>query len=85
MKKIYKRPMLVLEKFEISQRLSSCSLAIGYNDVACVLNDADSTFMMKDLAMQGFFNDDTCFSRPVGNEMDDGVCYHISVNQAFSS
>ena len=85
MKKVYKKPWVVLERFEISQRLSSCSLSIGFNDVACVLNDDDSTFMMKDLALRGFFNGDACLKHPDGMEIDDGICYHISVNQAFSS
>ena len=85
MKKIYHRPILLVERFEVTQMLSSCSLSIGHSDAFCVISDDDSTFMMKDLAMRGFFNGESCLLHPIDNETDDGVCYHISVNQAFSS
>ena len=85
MKKHYQRPMLMVEFFAVAQRLSNCSLSIGYNDAGCVLNDDDSTLMMKDLAMQGFFSGENCMMHPIGTETEDGICYHVSVNLAFSS
>lgn len=85
MKKHYERPLLLVERFELTQKLSNCSLLIGLNDSACVLKDEDSTFMMKDLALQQFFNADACVLHPIGMEGDDGLCYHINVNMVFSS
>ena len=85
MKKHYERPLLLVERFELTQKLSNCSLLIGLNDKGCVLKDSDSDFMMKDLAMMGYFNANACQSPPIGIESDDGICYHISVNLAFSS
>ena len=46
MKKAYKKPMLLMESFGVTQMLSNCSLLIGLTDSACVLADTDSTIPM---------------------------------------
>ena len=85
MKKVYKKPMLYMESFTVRQNLSACSHLIGFRGEDCVMNDADSTDSMKDLAMAGFFSAGACTLYPQNMDFDDGVCYHTAVNLAFSS
>lgn len=85
MKRHYVRPLLLVERFELTQALSNCSLLIGHNDAGCVLADDDATDMMKSLALQQYFNGVSCLVPPVNMEMEDGICYNTSVNLAFSS
>lgn len=40
---------------------------------------------MKDLALMEYFNGDACLLHPTGMDPDDGICYHVGVNKAFSS
>ena len=85
MKKPYKKPLFLIERFGVTQMLSSCSLLIGFQDSACVLEDTDSTIAMRNLAQAGFFNAGSCDWYPQNMDFDEGVCYHTSVNLAFSS
>ena len=85
MKKAYKKPLVAMESFGVTQMLTTCSLLIGFGDENCVLNDMHSTDNMKDLAYDGFFNAGDCDWYPDHLDFDDGVCYHTSVNLAFTS
>ena len=85
MKKAYERPVLLVERFELTQRLSNCSLLIGLTNSACVLKDTDSTIPMRNMAQAGYFTAGNCDWYPMHQDADDGVCYHTSVNLAFSS
>ena len=85
MKKHYERPVLMVERFELTQRLSNCAVMIGLNDRACVMQDEDSNIIMKNLAAMGYFAGEFCISSPEGMDFDDGMCYHISINTVFSS
>ena len=85
MKKAYKKPMMFMESFGVTQMLSNCSLQIGFSDSACVLKDTDSTIAMRNMALAGFFTGGNCDWYPMNNDNDQGVCYHTSVNLAFSS
>ena len=85
MKKAYKKPILLMESFGVTQMLTNCTLKIGFNSMECVLNDENSTLSMWELAMAGYFYVGGCEIPPNGVDHDDGVCYHTSVNLAFTS
>ena len=85
MKKAYKKPMMLMESFGVTQMLSNCTLLIGFNNSACVLADTDSTIAMRNMALAGYFTGDNCDWYPMNNDNDQGVCYHTSVNLAFTS
>lgn len=86
MKKIYTKPMLAVERYELTQTVATCNTyKIGLNSNTCVLNDPDSPDPMKNLAYIGFFLEGHCdiFSKNMSE--NDGICYHTSVNAAFNS
>ena len=74
-----------MESFGITQLLTNCTLKIGFDDPTCVLEDENSTDEMKNLALGGLFVALTCSWRPEYMDFDEGVCYHTSVNLAFTS
>ncbi len=85
MKKAYNKPIVLMESFGVTQMLSNCTLRIGFQDENCVLNDTDSTDDMKILAWNSYFNAGACAWYPQDQDFEEGVCYHTSVNLAFSS
>lgn len=92
MKKIYTKPMLAVERYELTQTVATCTgMKIGFFDSQCVKNDPDAPDLMKDLAYSGFFASSTvsakrgCDMVGTGMEEYDGICYHTSVNAAFTS
>lgn len=84
MKKPYQKPMLAVEYYSLTQSVSSCSgIKINFVDTTCVLRDPDSTNEMRNWAFhKGFLN--TCAINMTGYETDT-MCYHTSINAAFSS
>ena len=85
MKKAYEKPILLVERFALTQMLSNCSVLIGYSDSGCVLEDTDSTISMRNLALAGYFSASGCDWYPMNQDFDEGVCVHNSVNLAFTS
>ena len=88
MQKKSAKPAILVERFELSQSLASCSgIKISSLDADCVVNDPDSwSTPMFDLALSGNFMPNTsCVLPPVDNDADDGICYFTSVNMAFTS
>jgi hypothetical protein len=85
MKKKYERPVIEMERFQLSQQISSCgAIRINLTNAACVLESASATDEMKRLAYAGFFMDG-CFLQATGMEDSDGFCVMTNVNVAFSS
>lgn len=80
----YEKPMMAIERYELTQTIASCATKIGFLNSACVLKDPDAPPEMKDLADIGFFNDG-CDMMPEGMDGQDGLCYHTSANTAFNS
>lgn len=76
---------MLVERFDLTQCLSNCSLLIGFTNSACVLKDTDSTIAMRNMALAGYFAAHACEWYPQNQDFEDGVCYHTSVNLAFSS
>ena len=83
MKKPYQKPLLAVEHYSLTQSIASCSgIKINFLDSECVIKDTDSTNMMLNWAYRGGFLD--CEIDMSGYQYD-GVCYHTSVNAAFTS
>lgn len=84
-KKKYIAPVVTIEHYELTQTVTSCERKIGFMSSECVINDADSTDQMKDLAYSSFFNSGQCEVYPKGMDEYDSICYHTNANAAFSS
>lgn len=84
MKIIYEKPMVAVERYDLSQTISSCITKIGLMDSECVLSDIDAPNEMKSLAVGKWFTPQ-CESFMRGGQSSDGICYHTNANAAFSS
>lgn len=84
MKLTYQKPMMKLEAYAVAQAVPSCSIQISFTDSMCVINDPDSSTIMKDLAWSGFFGNG-CQMSAAGMEEDDSICYHTNANATFTS
>ncbi len=89
-RRAYTKPILLVERFNLTQCLSNCSVLIGFKDQMCILMDTDSTDKMKNYAANGLFSPDPVIGCGEGSYITDkdheeGVCYHTSVNLIFSS
>ncbi len=87
MKKQYERPVIEMERFQLTQQISSCgAVKINLMDGACVLASPSATEAMRRLAYMGFFMDEgACALVATGMEDGDGICVMTNVNVAFSS
>lgn len=84
MKRSYEKPLLFVERFELTQMLSSCNVLIGLNNSQCVLDDTDSSLRMKSMAQYGVFLGG-CEIQRQGVDSEDGMCYIAASNMVFSS
>ena len=86
MRRKYQKPKIEIEIFVLTQQITSCAfLKIGFSDVSCVLNDSDRTDHMERLANAGVFYGGCSLPPEFATEISDGICYHTSVNMAFTS
>lgn len=85
MKRQYVAPALNIELYEITQSIAGCITKINALDSQCVLEDADSTDLMKSFAMEGWFTAGNCDFEAAGMDGFDLICYHTSVQAAFTS
>ena len=81
--KTYTKPIVLVERFSLSETLASCNTyRVNLKDAQCIL-DSGCPDEWKVLAMTGYFMDGYC--RP-GMQPDEGaVCYITSANMAFTS
>lgn len=84
MKKSYDKPRLLVERFELTQHLSSCGISLNSTDTACIINSPAATPEMKDLAIQGYFSAG-CPRQPVVGFVYDTFCYLTASGLAFGS
>ena len=84
MKIPYQKPLIAVERYSLTQAISSCTnIKINSVDSKCVLDDPHSTNSMRNLAHRfGFLEPCTL---DLSGHMYDGVCYHTNVNAAFTS
>lgn len=85
MKKPYHKPMLAVEHYSLTQSISSCvGIKINYANGDCVLRDPDSTNEMRNWAYRNGFLSYVCQIDMSGYKSDT-ICYHTSINAAFTS
>lgn len=84
MKKIYRKPQILVERFELTQNLANCAISINAQDIGCVLNSSQATPEMKDLAIQGYFAAG-CIRQPVAGAPYITFCYLTADGLAFGS
>lgn len=84
MKIAYEKPMVAVERYELSQTITACITKIGLMDSACVLTDIDAPREMKSLAVGKWFTSQ-CDNFMRGGQSSDGICYHTNANAAFKS
>lgn len=85
MKKPYHKPMLAVEHYSLTQSISSCvGIKINSVNAECVLTDPDSTNEMKNWAHRNGFLSNACGIDMSGYKSDT-ICYHTSINAAFTS
>ena len=77
--------MLAVEYYSLTQSISSCvGIKINFADAVCVLRDPDSTNEMRNWARRTGFLSTSCTIDMSGYQ-GDTVCYHTSINAAFTS
>ncbi|MBR5126534.1 MAG: hypothetical protein IKU68_07350 [Oscillospiraceae bacterium] len=82
----YEKPMMAIERYELTQTIASCATKIGFLDSDCVKNDPEATDQMKSFAWDGFFTEPGgCIEFAEGMDGFDSICYHTNVNAAFNS
>lgn len=90
MKMKYEKPLVAVERYELSQAIAGCVFKIGPNGTnSCIRTDPDTPPIIKSRANDGYFADNTCL--PMGSFMVtpgtqfDGICYHTNANAIFPS
>lgn len=81
----YEKPMIAIERYELTQTIASCATKVGFLNSECVLKDPDVTPQMKDLADIGFFVDGHCAIFADDMDRNDGICYHTNAGATFNS
>ncbi len=84
MKKCYRKPQILVERFELTQHVANCAISINAQDIGCVLNSSQATPEMKDLAIQGYFSLG-CFRQPIAGAPYITFCYLTADGLAFGS
>ena len=85
MKMPYEKPMMAIERYELTQSIATCELKIGFWDSQCVMKDPDATNSLKSLAYAGTFIEGYCNEPYTDGDNTDGLCYHTNVTIAFNS
>ena len=90
----YEKPMVIVDRYALSQAIAGCNIKVGLADRNCFLTDADVTQQMKAYAYYGWFVDtngtNPCTTRVEAGhtyitDSGDGFCYHTNVNGALTS
>lgn len=84
MKKTYRSPVILVERFELTQNLANCAISINAQDIGCVINSSEATPEMKDLAIQGYFAMN-CIRQPIAGAPYITFCYLTADGLAFGS
>jgi len=79
------KPLVAVERYELTQAIAACITKIGLMDSNCVKKDPDATDQMKYLADIGWFNENHCKESSVGMDDTDKICYHTNAASAFNS
>lgn len=88
MKKVYEKPLVAVERYELSQAIAGCVIKIGPNGSNyCVRTDPDTPDGMRSHANDGGWANNTCLPIHYVNvgQVFDGICYHTQASAAFPS
>ena len=87
MKMKYEKPMVAVDRYELSQAIAGCSgIKVSLESSACVLNDPDVPDITKAYAANGWFTaNGKCNIQTVSGVTYDGICFHTQVNGVFPS
>lgn len=88
MKIKYEKPLVAVERYQLSQAIAGCVIKIGPSGSnACIRTDPDTPAAMRSDANRGRFADSTCLPINMVNvgEVFDGICYHTQANATFPS
>jgi hypothetical protein len=94
MKLSYQKPLVAVERFELSQSIAACTIKIGFASNTCVQNDADTPPEMRSVAIQNpMYFADKCneaghfdvINDFVPGLTKDQLCYHTQTNATFTS
>lgn len=85
MKLKYEKPMVAVDRYELSQSIAGCAVKVGASDSGCFLRDSDVPNKMKSFAYYGWFADGNCRMRVIAGNDYDGFCYHTAANSYLQS
>lgn len=89
MKKTYIKPVLAVEHYELTQTIATCITKVGFADANCVRKDPDvngDAYLLGLMsAMPTLFAGGCEHNGLTDNGDYNGICYHTSVNAAFTS
>lgn len=85
MKMKYEKPMVSVDRYELSQSIAGCNIKVGATSAMCFLRSPSVPNAMKSFAYHGWFADAQCSYRVVEGTNYDGFCYHTQANAALIS
>ena len=85
LKSTYKKPMMAVEYFTMTQSVASCDIKIGFSNADCIMDDPDAPDEMKDFAASGYFIGGICDNAGVNMDSDDNICTHTQTANTFNS
>lgn len=90
MKMKYEKPMVAVDRYELTQAIAGCSIKVNSANNWCFLLDEDVPDPWKTFAMEeGWFADVTglgaCTTWIKPGDGHDGFCYHTNANGALTS
>lgn len=84
MKMKYEKPVVAVDRYELSQAIAGCSIRVNSADSLCFLKDPDVPGIAKSYAANGWFVEG-CVLTTIAGMNYDGMCYHTQVNAALKS
>ena len=86
MKKLYEKPMMAVEYYELTQAIASCGVNVGSVNELCVVASSNVPDGYKNFASAfGMFVTGYCRDDDWDVPENDGVCYHTATSMMFTS
>lgn len=85
MKMKYEKPIVAVDRYELSQAIAGCSIRVNSVDSLCFLKDPDVPAITKSYAANGWFTEGNCALQTIAGMNYDGMCYHTQVNAVLKS
>lgn len=86
MKMKYEKPMVAVDRYELSQAIAGCVINVNSTGSVCFLTTEGIPPQMKEFAASGWFVDPVgCITQTAEGTTFDGICIHTSANGALKS